>query len=691
MGRRRARLIADEVSEELQALGIVLDHGVEATRALVVEMHRHLEMRELRESSSSQRLPTTDRGDRPITIAELVGLAHDNAFALRRASDGLVASRPIALDATKLSRRAAAALRILAGPDGKRDLPKRLHPPAVFIAMGVFELSRSLVGYLAAHHAPDVAAGRDAPDAWLDESGTSQERVAAIRDVALAHRVMERLRPRSAEDVALLNRALMFAQRIAAIVQAASADVPHTAIAGHVRSQQWLEPSEVEAARACINAATQRAPDANTAELSIALAMIDVLEGQATDLATALREAAEHLDGINQVGVLRTVIGLEDRPEARADAADALIAATMPGTGADALILRVQSLPQLLDATASTALADPRRAALLARRIAALPDLHDFTQHHVWLIPGRTPVALIEWQPTQLEVVPLPALNDLSVMETLIVRHAEEFAQAFDLGRLRQQLTAMIDPLRTALSTARAPVTFHAFGWLKHIPLAGLTGRGSILAIAPGLHLFAPGPSERAASGGRPADRRQSRLYLIDDELSGRRPLTVPVGSEVARFDSRLDGNEAKQVVQSALARRDTSELIFFGHGHVDQFHLLHAGLVVGETGDAPLFVPSIVLARLDLRSIDMALVMACGAGQGNVFVEPSLSVGHAFRAAGARTVIAPQWPILAADGLAFTQRFLTLVDQGTEYGDAWARVLAQDPRRFMSVALLSS
>ena len=79
---------------------------------------------------------------------------------------------------------------------------------------------------------------------------------------------------------------------------------------------------------------------------------------------------------------------------------------------------------------------------------------------------------------------------------------------------------------------------------------------------------------------------------------------------------------------------------------------------------------------------------MACGAGQGNVFLEPSLSVGHAFRLAGVKHVIAPQWPILAEHALDFTNRYLKLINSGTEYVEAWSTLLGQDPNRFISIAL---
>lgn len=688
MGRRNAKQIVDAVRDELLEIGIVLGHGTELDRGLLSELSRHFEMRDLWESSASGGLPPTDVGDRALSIPEFLRIAHDDAFALRRASDGLTASRPIAVDAIELTRRGSAALRAMVGSDGNTEVPKRLRVPASVVAWGVFELARSLVGYLANHFAPDVTLGRDAPDAWLSHAETSAARAATIAELALAHRVMERLRKRS-DEIAVRDRASMFSQRVTAVFQAASVETPHDGLADYVRSRHWLEPLEIEAARTSIDAANQLPNEPAHAELAIASAMLNIIEGRPGDLATELRNAAEHLEGINRVGVLRSVIELVSEPEVRADVADTLLAETAPGTSAGAFTLRVQSLQQLLEATASIALVDPSRAAMLARRIADLPHTHTFGHHHVWLIPGRTPVALIEWQSTEPEAVPLPNLNDLGMMETLILRHAEEFQHDFDPGRLRQQLSRIIDPLRTALSAATDQVTFQAFGWLKHVPLASLTGRGSILAINPGVHLFAAGPSEHAT------DLRRKRLYIVDEELRDHHP-RIADDAEVARFDSRQDGADAKEILQSAFATPDVSELVFFGHGHVDQFYVMLAGLIVGETHDGngdlcPILVPSVVLANLDLRSVEMALVMACGAGQGNVFVEPSLSVGHAFRRAGARRVIAPQWPIVATDALAFTRRYLELIEQGRSYQEAWARVLAEDPARFMSIALLTS
>ena len=326
---------------------------------------------------------------------------------------------------------------------------------------------------------------------------------------------------------------------------------------------------------------------------------------------------------------------------------------------------------------------DPQRGCVIARRILSLSTETTFDSNHVWLIPGRVPVALIESIKGEPTAVELPLLANPELLEELVVKHAEEYEHTHDLGRLRQQLSSAIEPLRDCIWSLGSPVTIHAFGVLKHIPVAALTGHGSILASK--LDLQDPRPRARAANatglvGRTPVHHRRRAV------ASSPPPDVEAIG------DGALQLQRPRHAWHSTcskhLRRSGGASSNFFGHGHVDQFHVGHTGLVVeqAETGNG--FIPSTDLADMDLRSIELAAVMSCGAGQGSVFLEPYLSTAHAFRLAGVTHVIAPQWPIHAQVALDFTNRLLKLIDDGVHYVDAWGIILAQDPNRYISIAL---
>jgi len=616
VGRRRARQIEDDARDRLQRAGISLDRLSALSDGLTSEMLSHFGLRRDWEAGSLEGLPDTDVGDQILSIAELVGVAHTSAFLLRRTSDGLSSSRPLAIDALRIYRRCESALTAMAGLHGLNDVPKRLRDPVSAVALGLFELARSLVQYLVTQPAPDLAAGRDSVDGWLDVNQTSEERNAALAAVTLSHRVLERLRNRDA-DLGSRDSAAMFAQRIAAAFQSASCEVSQTDIGMYLRERHWLDPAEISTARSYFEEARHSANSPQDAELALAAAMINIAEDGTADLLDEFRAAAAAYGGLNRVGMLRTLVNFVEDPNELEVLAYDLLTATASGASCDAATLRVQALPQLLNALAAISLHDAAKAALLARRIAGLADSEVFTHDHLWIIPARTPVALIEWRASEPEVIALPDLNDPAVVGTLINEHAEDFERAFDVSRLRQRLTALIQPLRSVLADASAAMSFHGFGWTKHIPIAALTGRGSILAISPGMYVFAPGPPPETSL-------HSGRVLVVDRELYEDYPVQTTQGAQVVFFDSRDDGTDALATMRATLASGDLSELVFFGHGHVDQFNLLQTGLVIGIQApasnagdDSVLLIPSVAIAGLDLRAVRLALVMACGAGRG--------------------------------------------------------------------------
>lgn len=341
-------------------------------------------------------------------------------------------------------------------------------------------------------------------------------------------------------------------------------------------------------------------------------------------------------------------------------------------------------LTHVLTAMAKVAIAGAKCGAVLARRVAGLPSRNDIATHHVWLIEGELPVAIVESSDGAARTIELPALADWELLQEIILNHAEEHEDYYDPKELRQRMSKAVGPLRNVVAEFESPFTVHAFGRLKHLPLAALTGKGSILAKHPTCKILSHGGKGQA---GR-ADR-SGRFAIVDCELAQSETLKGLAQSDVRTYNSGLcDRSVGAGAAFDALVRTAAREVLFFGHGYVDQFHLGHVGLITDKSCDPPAFMPSTAIRQMDLSGVELALIMACGAGQGNVFLEPSLSVGHAFRLAGVKHVIAPQWPILAEHALDFTNRYLKLINSGTEYVEAWSTLLGQDPNRFISIAL---
>jgi CHAT domain-containing protein len=164
---------------------------------------------------------------------------------------------------------------------------------------------------------------------------------------------------------------------------------------------------------------------------------------------------------------------------------------------------------------------------------------------------------------------------------------------------------------------------------------------------------------------------------------------------EVRKFDSQTGHGEADTRAKADFLFEGLElfdELVYFGHGYVDQFAHERAGLTLSiDPQEKCTFLPCNAIANFDLSRMTLAVVMACGAGQGNVFVESAPSMAGAFSMAGVQSVVAPLWPIGRKVGSSYVTEFVKQLDRSASSGSAraiWNTVLEKDPNGFFSVGL---
>lgn len=683
MTRANAKRLVAEAEARLSEYDIVLRRQGDSAANRLDAVERYFRVRDDWESGEGT-LPNTDYSDTELSVAAALSAALTTDFVLRRTPDGVAASRPVAVDALRLSNRLASALSAVLEGNPHHDVPRKLHGPLQLLAYASFDLGRALIGYLMTHLAPDVSAGRHEPDAWLSMDETNLVRRRVLASVVTAHRVSLRFRPTGPDGWTHVARE--YAQRINAIVQVASIEVGHDAVPDHVHDLGWLNAEEVEEAQALFKKAVgdSEMDEESLGQCLTGRAFLQWIVHGHDQLIEAMTAAADLLRGRNRIGILRTLLGFSEDPEELEQIVVRILAEAGRTLSEDGLRMRAEALPQVLQAVGRIAAKAPERVPALARRVAGWRQDLTFTKGHLWLIPG-TPCCFV-LEPANGEVVfgELPGLDDRDLIGRMSNDHAEEFENHIDLGTLRRDLTRAIGPLRDLLADQPDGVTSYAFGHLKHLPLGGLTGRGAILAVRPGLHLLSPSPPRRSKDV-----ECKGRIYCVDRSIAQSTSLYTASGTKRVEFNSlEPPGQEAMQSIRALMTAR-AKELLVFCHGHVDQFHFRQSGLVTGTSDNGVPIVPASSIASQDLCGTELAVVLACGAGQGNVFVEPSLSIGQAFRRAGAKIVIAPQWPILAADACSFSNRFFELVDSGSSYHEAWSEVLRSDPNRFLSIALM--
>jgi hypothetical protein len=684
MGRRRAReMTADLITALRDAEGVILQAPTDFQADADADLAAYFNLRSMWENGELRSLPSIDLGDAPVTVTKLASTGLLAGFVVRRAADGVTASRRIVFDAMRLSDRLASCLQLI-----QRTAPhwgavaSRLVGPTHLIVFALSEVNRALLTYLLLRPAPDVSQGRDAPDAWLDLIETAEYRRTCLRRVVAAHRAFVRLPARGPQRNAEEQEALSYADRILAHAGAGSTDGTREQLVELVRETDWLDEEEIQRARELIAGRTTTG-----ARYLLAWSVLSVVEDgemigiEVFERALELPESTPR----NRVATLFNLLQYATTWEGVQEAILRIVHEIRSVSGEEREVLQTQALPIALARIAAMAEENPTAATRVLRILAQVPDSFDFGRDHLWLVSGPPTVAVLEqYEEHTVEVFPLPGLDRAELLERLVLEHAEEFEDSFSIDGLRKDLTSAIEPLRTPLANRRGPVSVHPFGLMKHIPIASLTGREALLASRPGLFLHAPG--RPTAAGGQ-----IGRFWLFDESIAQSAKLPRDAADESFGFDSTTDDLDP-DCHEAFLALRSTkmTQIVCFTHGHVDQFERFHVGIVINQSDEGPRIVPSIQIGQFDLSHVELAVVLACGAAQGSVFCEPSLDLGHAFRAAGVETVIAPQWPIVAEDALAFLRRFLDRVDGGDSYQHAWSEVLGEEPNKYMSVVLLA-
>lgn len=683
MGASRLRNDWIELRQALRDFGVDPSLG-QFQKHYRDEVANYLALRKEWDRGNTNVLPIPTSVYVPATAAEVCGAAHTLEFSLRRAADGVQASRPIAVDALVLIHRINSCLELIDSATTKSPgLLRKLCSVADGLSYSLFNLTRTVLGYLTGHFAPDLDQGRSAPDGWMDLEGTVSTRQQLLAIAVQAHRTQLRLRQFRGEALDG-HYANMNAQRIVLHAQVASQDHSTGTLRERIGLLGWPQSDELKAIKSNLQV-SQDADAEVRSQVLIAKACIAFVEGTQDELGPAVREAAEveGMSGRNLISLLMTALQFTDDVDESIGVVLRVLDEVDEAPVNERHIILGSVLEGVLGALARIAVLEPDSVAAIARRVAGVPAEHVFASHQLWLIPGFPAIGLLEYSKSDTTAIELPGLSNLELLHDLIVNHAEEFEDTFPLNNLRKDLSEAITPLRKVVCDLTSPVTVHAFRHLKHLPIAGLTGRGSILAKQPICKILALGPA-RSSNGGEDTER----LFIIDRELDQVAKLPGVTQHTSRSYDSSNVTNEIGVALEE-LHQTSAREVFFFGHGHVDQFHLGHSGLVFDQQENGGRFIPATTLCELDLARVELALVMACGSGQGNVFQEPTLSVGHAFRRAGAKHVIAPQWPIHAKAGLEFITRYIALLDAGVGYVEAWSTVLAQDPKTFISIALL--
>jgi CHAT domain-containing protein len=208
----------------------------------------------------------------------------------------------------------------------------------------------------------------------------------------------------------------------------------------------------------------------------------------------------------------------------------------------------------------------------------------------------------------------------------------------------------VVDPFAAAMGSARRVFVIAAgalasvpFGWLLDAQGQPL-GRRWELNMAPSLGYL-------ASAAPRRGDREAPFLAVAFAGEGSDLPPLPSAEAEAGRMAQRFGG-------QPLLGRRATREEIlrllpdarafhFAGHavGHADRPGW--SSLVLAGPGSRPAYLTANEVARIDLRSLDLAVLAACQAAATKAaYTEGGVTLARAFLAAGARTVVGPLWDV---------------------------------------------
>lgn len=633
--------------------------------------------------------PSIDIPDGPLSKSELFALSDAVGFTLRRAADGYRPSRRAAFALMNLLMR---LVRIRAAVIGEVRADRRdgLTLAALDAAHLIVPLAYQMLQYLNSHPLP---VADPEIDAWANEEQTAEVRRSLLAWLAEAHDDLDTALQTTELRTAAAERAVFGGLRVLAIATVSStekglASPPGADLLGSISSDRLTDLT------ALISVELQRLLDDDgenpeyAAFLMNAFGIIEYLwKGDSASFhSLGIDIARWRLPVHAKVRALVSSIAWATDEECF-DLLQRLFDLVDGEPPIRQEYIRASAGDSVLTALARLALAHPTEVSTLAGRLAGFGTdrLRWTSSHpHLWLIPGRPAVAVLD-HGTDVEVLPLERL-DYSTLAEVTDLHAEEYVESHNPGRIRRDLSDQLRPLGHHLADLASAVSFYPFGHLKHIPLPALTGRDVRLAAQPGLYRLA----HRLMNHDKVplTEGPRGRAFVADDDLEAFK--RVPVGkASVFKFDS-TDPNADGIPPAFEQLTAGWREVIFFGHGYVDQFQSTQVGLVTRFVEDGAMFSPPQSFASFDLRSTELAVVLGCGSGQGNVFVEPHASVADGFCLGGARWVMAPTWPILAADGAEFLARLTARLDRGESAVDAWAAILEEEPNRFCSICLFA-
>lgn len=258
-------------------------------------------------------------------------------------------------------------------------------------------------------------------------------------------------------------------------------------------------------------------------------------------------------------------------------------------------------------------------------------------------------------------------------------KRLEQYVAAFDAAidaRSDAACTRALTDLHAAIfapldvSSARE-VVFVLDGPLAHLPFAALVDRKSgryltqdaLTRVAPSLTSLVIDLQDRAATLRRLlviAPRGGGPNLGVETEIAAARRAFAQVTVQVERTIT-----PERFLAEAPLA----SHLHFAGHATSAEQQTGYGHLVLGERADATVTAGEI--AALELSSTRLVVLAACESGAGNATAEGSLTLSHAFLAAGARSVVGALWAVDDETASAFSQAVYEHLSTGRPIGEA--------------------
>jgi hypothetical protein len=332
--------------------------------------------------------------DRPVTLAEMVSLAHCASLALRLASNGREATRPLAIRALQAADRLDQVEQLLAG-SGASVSSSSLYE----FWFATIYVSQCLLSHFQLHRVPDVLRASD-PDAYASIDVSAHVVTGLYARADRAFQAITRLftdkSPKFAHDEAVRR---MYAETLTFRL---SAEVQYRAILDDDQrtARTWTD-TEIGKAITTLRAAAvlarrQHRIDAAVAMESAALAGEQCSTGPTASLARSWDSlsATENGDAIDTVH--RFVMAVQCTPvEEPRDLLDRIerCIGYVSRQGPNAARLRAHAWPHLTQALCTAALTEPKRSSEIASRLASFhgESPKGTRSAHVWVLDGLPP------------------------------------------------------------------------------------------------------------------------------------------------------------------------------------------------------------------------------------------------------------------------------------------------------------